>query len=159
MKILQLTLLFLLASCQTWGWSETADALMPDEFTLGQGSSEFGSTSGHIGYEPAYADEGESESTYAALTWDIPSLKTDDGMDRRTQRNLSLLIDHMAAERDLSSLSLDTEIPKPTKEEPFFKLAEGVKQPPKSVLYFGLGLLICLILFVIIKIRTSDPWR
>ena len=26
--------LLLLASCQSWGWSDTADALLPDEFTL-----------------------------------------------------------------------------------------------------------------------------
>ena len=55
-----LPLLLLLASCQTWGWAETADALMPDEFTMGEGSSSMNThtTGGYIGHNDMYEYEG-----------------------------------------------------------------------------------------------------
>ena len=98
-------LLLLLASCQTWGWSETADALMPDEFTLGQGSSTGALTGdladGYGWHDFDFDSTSESESTYAALTWDIPSIKADNGMSREAQRNFALLVDHMVEEENL----------------------------------------------------------
>ena len=86
--------LFLLAGCSSLGGP--LDIITPDEFTLGQGSSEYDWDGGHMNSEPAYAYDGESESTYAAFTWHLPSFKGEsDGISRETQRNLSLLIDQM----------------------------------------------------------------
>ena len=45
-----LPLLLLLASCQTWGWSDTADVLIPDEFTWGVGSSTVDTSGGYNGH-------------------------------------------------------------------------------------------------------------
>ena len=75
------------------------DIITPDEFTIGQGSSEYAWAGGHLGSDPAYSYDGETESTYAALTWDIPSFEGEsDGISRETQRNLSLLIDQLVEE-------------------------------------------------------------
>lgn len=143
MRYTPLLLLLFLASCQTWGWSETADALMPDEFTMGRGSSSMDThtTGGYIGHQDMYEydGDGESESTYAALTWHLPSVKSDNGMSRETQRNFALLVDHMVEEENLDADGgievEDTAMIGPIS----LNLRPGASLPPKEVLWVILG--------------------
>ena len=155
-----LTLLLLLTSCQTWGWSETADALMPDEFTLGQGSST-GALTGQLedGYgwhDFDFDSSSESESTYAALTWDIPSVKNDAGMDRTTQRNLALLIDQMAAE-ELEEAAAPARSSRSSGSGPQLILREGTSPPPRWVFYCIAGVLAAAVLLA--RRNSKRSWR
>jgi hypothetical protein len=81
-----------------------ANALTPDEFTLGQGSSEYAWAGGHLGSDPAYSYDGENESTYAALTWSLPTWDSGlTGEDRRRIREESVILDAAAEEARASS--------------------------------------------------------
>ena len=62
MRYTPLLLLFLV-SCQRWSWSGAADALLPDEFTVGQGSSSMltHTTGGYIGHQDMYVDHMVAE--------------------------------------------------------------------------------------------------
>jgi hypothetical protein len=154
-------LLLLLASCQTWGWSETADALMPDEFTMGEGSSSMNThtTGGYIGHQDMYEydGDGEGESTYAALTWHIPSFKSDNGMSRETQRNFALLVDHMVAEEKLDEArDEDEEVAATASVGPLtMNLREGVTLPSKEILFGVLGALLLIALFIRYKANAA----
>ena len=131
--------------------SGPADWLLPDEFTLGQGSAEYDLSGGHMNSEPAYAYDGESESTYAALTWDIPSIRESDGMSRETQRNMGLLIDKMVEEEIGEGADSDSTPSGMT-------LREGAPTPPWWLPYgFGGGILLFLI-FMGLKSR-SNGWH
>ena len=147
-----LPVLLLLASCQTWGWSDTADALMPDEFTMGQGQ---GTHLGNLAtHSPEWPYEGESESTFVALTWDLPGVNDSDGMSRETQRNFSLLVDHMVAEEGL----IDEPIIEGEAIEAgplTLNLRPGVTLPPKEVLFGILGAAVLLFMLVRMKARSS----
>jgi|TARA_R110000824_G_scaffold379777_2_gene571896 hypothetical protein len=152
-----LPLFLLLASCQTWTWGGAADVLMPDEFTMGQGSSTMDThtTGGYVGHNDmfAYDGEGEGESTYAALTWNLPSFGSDEsGMDRETRRNLSLLIDKMVEEE----IEAEAEADSPMRE--FALPTMKGRKPPAGVLW-GLAAFIAAIVAVAIgKSRRKDPW-
>jgi len=153
--------LLLLVSCQSWGWSDTADALLPDEFTLGQGSAT-SSLSGDVTDSYGWHDfdfdsTGESESTYAALTWDIPSIRSDNGMSRETQRNLALLVDHMVAEEGIKpAVEEDEEGSEVATAGPLkLNLREGVSLPSKEILFGVLGALLLLALLVRYKAKSS----
>lgn len=92
--------------------------------------------------------EGETDSTYAALTWDIPSYEgTDGGMNRDTQRKLGLLIDQMVGEE------IAEEVPTMG-----MALREGAPTPPWWLPYvFGGGILLFLV-FMGLKSR-SNGWH
>jgi len=147
-----LPLLLLLASCQSWGWVDTADALMPDEFTVGQGSGEYGWAGGHLGSDPAYAYEGDIESTYAALSWDIPPIGRDEsGMDRKTQRKLSVALDRLVED--------EIEEKKGASESPLeLNLREGVELPPPWVFYVVLGVLLLAVVIARSKAKARKRW-
>mgnify|MGYP003655121452 CR=1 FL=1 len=49
------------------------DVITPDELTVGRGNASGVMSGGYSGHQDMYDYEGESESTYVALTWDIPS--------------------------------------------------------------------------------------
>ena len=159
-----LTLLLLLTSCQSWGWSDTADALMPDEFTFGSGHST-GSLNGYLDEPQGMHDfdfdsTSESDSTYAALTWHLPSFKSDNGMSRDTQRNFALLVDHMVEEEGIAE-STATKEPEAITAGPLkMNLREGVSLPSKEILLGVLGGLLLLALFVRFKANASRRrWR
>ena len=158
-----LPVLLLLASCQTWSWSDTADVLMPDEFTMGQGSSSMNThtTGGYTGHSNMfeYEGDGEGESTYAALTWRLPSFKNDNGMSRESQRNLALLVDHMVAEEGLSSEEGEAEEPEVAVTAGPLKLnlRPGVSLPPKEIIFGVLGAL--LLLFLLVRYRANAAQR
>ena len=143
----------LLASCQTWGWSDTADAISPDEFTIGSGSQNLGGTFSDGVHD--FDLDGEEESTYAALTWHLPSIKNEDGMDRTTQRNLSLLIDKMAEDEgvavgDTPAIPVATSLFTPN-------IRKGAKLPPLWVVAsVGAGLLL---LVLMARRKSRRKWR
>ena len=149
MRALALALVWSLGGCSSV--SGPADWVRPAECTLGQGSAEYDLSGGHMNSEPAYAYDGESESTYAALTWDIPSIRESDGMSRETQRNMGLLIDKMV-EEEIGEVADSDSTPSG------MTLREGAPTPPWWLPYgFGGGILLFLI-FMGLKSR-SNGWH
>lgn len=63
------------------------DVIIPDELTIGQGTTSNALSGGYDGHQPGYDFEGEGESTYVALTWDIPSL-VDPALSREEWREM-----------------------------------------------------------------------
>ena len=150
MKTLMLALVALLSGCQSPTWGGTADALLPDEFTMGAGS---GTHTGDLAtHSPEWPYEGESESTYAALTWDLPSFTGGEGgLSRDTRRNLSLLIDQMVEE----------EIEAETDSSPVLEFKMPTmkgRKPPSAVLWGLAAFLVAIVAVVVGKSRRKDPW-
>ena len=106
-----------------------------------------------------YEYYGEGESTYAALTWHLPSVKTDNGMTRETQRNLALLVDHMASEQGLTAAAEEPEGVEPTvSSAPLqLNLRDVVSLPSKEILFGVLGAL--LIAFMFFRYQKSQSSR
>jgi len=50
------------------------DVIIPDELTMGRGTTSSALSGGYARHQPGYEFDGEAESNYVALTWDIPSL-------------------------------------------------------------------------------------
>ena len=150
--LLPLLLFTLLStSCQRWSWGGAADLLIPDELTVGQGSSTIDTTGGYTGHSNMFEYEGEGESSYAALTWDLPSVSDNDGgMSRETQRNLSLLIDQMVEEQVASEDTPDQTLG--------MNLREGAVAPPAWLPYALGGALIVIILGFTLFSRKRDQW-
>ena len=121
-------LLLLLASCTT---TEVGDTLLPDEFTLGHGRGE------HIRYE------GETETTYGAFTWHLPSL-ADEPMsrDERSQIREAALAADAGAEPEIK-----------------MNIREGMEPPPASVIYIAAILLLIFVLAVAWKSRRNNQWH
>jgi hypothetical protein len=116
-------------------------------------------TGGYIGHQTHYEydGEGEGESTYASLTWHLPSIKSDNGMSRETQRNFALLVDHMVAEENLDEASdEDEELAATATVGPLkMNLREGVTLPSKEILYGVLGALLLIALIIRYKAKAS----
>ena len=96
-----LLLILLCSSCQSW--SQAGDVLMPDELTLGRGSTSGVMNGGYRGHQPMFDYEAESESTYAALTWDIPSFGGESGLTREERHELR----ELAVERERLAAMLE----------------------------------------------------
>ena len=60
------------------------DVILPDELTMGRGTTSSALSGGYARHQPGYEFDGESESNYVALTWDIPSIQ--DPMLTRAER-------------------------------------------------------------------------
>jgi len=155
-------LLLLLGSCRAPSWGGVADWITPDELTLGQGSST-SALNGHLDDSYGWHDfdfdsTGESESTYAALTWDIPEWegKEGSGMSRETQRNMALLLDKIVEDEKLSITdggSASAAIPA------LSRLRDGKGLPPLWVVIV-LGAVIASLIFAAIKKkRGRRSWR
>ena len=146
MRNLSFLSVWILAGCSSV--SGPLDWAIPDEFTLGQGSSDYAWAGGHLGSDPAYAYEGEMDSTYAALTWDLPGIEKSDGMSRETQRNMALLIDQM----------VEDEIAVEEPGTPGITLRDGAPTPPWWLPYvFGAAVLLFLV-FMGLKSR-GNGWH
>jgi hypothetical protein len=152
-------LLFCLTSCQAFSWDGAADVLIPDQFTMGQGSSTVDTAGGYNGHSDIWEYYGEGESTYAALTWDLPSIQgKQGGMDRHTQRNLALLVEHLAEEEGLSVPEESTaDAPEVTASVgPLeMNLREGVSLPSKEIFFGVLGAMLISLLFIRYKANAG----
>ena len=129
------------------------DVMTPDELTLGQGRSSATMTGGvdtwWEGDDWPVETEGESESTYVALSWDIPTWQGhEDGMSRETQRNLALLIDQMVEE----------EVEEQGDEAPMLRLAEGATPPPVWLPWALGGIGLTIVLGFALRSRRRDEW-
>ena len=120
--------LLLLSSCTV---TEVGDTILPDEFTLVHGRGE------HIRYE------GETETTYGAFTWHLPSL-ADEPMsrDERSQIREAALAADAGAEPEIK-----------------MNIREGMEPPPASVIYIAAILLLIFVLAVAWKSRRNNQWH
>ena len=126
----------LLTSC---GGVGAADILAPDELTVGHGVGDHSGTA--FRNEPFAGYEGESESTYAALTWSLPSFEE----DRLTREERHAIREH--------NLAMDEAA------EPAEAWTNQVNSPPLwlPVAVFGI-LLVGFISFWITN-RRRQVWR
>ena len=145
MRALALLCVWSLAGCSSV--SGPLDWITPDELTLGRGSAAHDMTGGYSGHNEAFAYDGESESTYAALTWDIPGFEKSDGMSRDTQRNMALLIDQMVEDEVAVEGG-----------SPSLVLKDGVPPPPPWLPYAFGGAILLFLTFMGLKSR-SNGWH
>ena len=140
-------LALLLASCSA---REVGNALLPDELTLGQGegtSSLDGKLNTHWGYDSWDSTyEGETESTYAALTWHLPSLEDDlPRKEREDLRSRSIILDQQAAElieEETETLGSGATFEADARHASIFASIIGL-----------------LLVFLLIKLRRSNGWH
>ena len=116
------------------------DVITPDELTIGRGSTSGAMSGGYTGHQPMYDYEGESESTYAALTWDIPSIQ--DPMLTRAERR-EIRDKNYAAEMALGE------------EE---SLLETVREAPAWLPWAMGGSLVILLLVAGLYSRRQPEW-
>lgn len=151
MRLLAFGLALTLGGCASW--HGPLDVITPDELTLGQGRSSATMTGGvdtwWEGDDWPIETEGESEATYVALSWDIPTWQGhEDGMSRETQRNLALLIDQMAEEQ----------VEEQSGEAPMLRLAEGATPPPAWLPFALGGIGLVIVLGFALRSRKQDEW-
>ena len=116
------------------------DVITPDELTIGRGNSSGVMSGGYTGHQDMYDYEAESESTYAALTWDIPSIQ--DPMLTREERR-ALRDENFAAARALDE------------EE---ALLETVREVPAWVPWAMGGSLALILLIAGLYSRRQPEW-
>ena len=132
-----------LGGCSTT--SSPLDIITPDQLTVGHGQgSHSGDAFRNDGYGAGY--DGESESTYAALTWNLPSFKDDDDRLTREERH---------AIREFW-LNADAEAVAATSTT--LNLREGVT-PPDWLPYAIGGGLLSFLLLVFLKSRRTNGWH
>ena len=151
MRLLAIGLALTLGGCASW--HGPLDVVTPDELTLGQGRSSATMTGGvdtwWEGDDWPIETEGESEATYVALSWDIPTWQGhEDGMSRETQRNLALLIDQMVAEQ------VDTE----EEAGSMLTLAEGATPPPAWLPWALGGIVLIIGLGFALRPKRREEW-
>lgn len=135
--------LLTLGGCSTPGG--VGNALTPDEFTVGHGRGT-AMIDGGIGHPWAENErpvdiESDSESTYVALTWDLPTWDSAETReDRRQLREESVILD-MAAEELAEA------------EEP------AVLQPPEWMPKAFAGIIGLLLIYVWFKLKRSNGWQ
>jgi len=126
-----------------------ANALTPDSFTLGRGSA-ITSLDGKIGPHREGLDsadhalEGETDSTYAALTWDLPTWDSGlTGEDRRRIREESVILDAAAEEARVSSTAGQI----------------NKKNPPPVWLIVGVIAVLAFLIYAARKKSRRRTWR
>ena len=142
--------ILLCASCRSW--SQAGDVLMPDELTIGKGEgSHYGGIQTH---SPRWDYEGESETTYAALTWAIPSFEDDSGLTREERSALREL--NLQKELDAQ----ESEASEDSGELIGMNIREGMSPPPTELVIAFLAVFFGAVAFVgIRRVRKADPWR
>lgn len=125
------------------GWG---NAMTPDEFTLGHGNSTTGLDGkmntgwGDDSLDSTYV--GETESTYMALTWDLPTWDSPETReDRRRLREESLVLSETAEKA-----------PAEATDGPVFSPPEWL---PKA---FG-AMIGLLLIYVWFKLKRSNGWH
>ena len=133
-----------LGGCSTT--SSPLDIISPDQLTIGRGSTSMG---GYLDEPQGMHDfdfDGEAESTYAALTWDIPSFKDDDRLTREERHAIRAL--HLNADTEAEP-ALDTKL----------NLRDGMAPPPSWLPYAIGGGLLTFLLLVFVKSRRTNGWH
>ena len=131
-------LAFVLALTGCASWHGPLDVITPDELTVGQGrGTHYGGIQTH---SPEWEYEGESETTYAALTWDIPSFQ-DERLTQEERRAIRAA--NFAAEEQAEDSTSSQRV---------------VKDPPKWLPYAMFGGLALFLCGVWLKSRRKDPW-
>ena len=120
------------------------DVITPDELTIGRGSMSSALSGGYNGHQPGYDFEGESESNFAALTWDIPSFQ-DPNLTRHERRKIR---DENYA-RDMALAAALSE------EEP---LLETIREAPAWLPWAMGGSLALLLLVAGLYSRRQPEW-
>ena len=132
---------FILASCST---REVGNTLLPDELTLGRGVTEIG---GYLDEPQGVHDfdfDGESESTYAALTWHLPSIEDSPSREEREDlRSRSLLLSEMAA---------------PEEENETINSGATLEADWRHAAIFS-GILGLLLIIILVKLQRSNGWH
>tara|TARA_A100000172_G_scaffold6178_1_gene3545 strand:- start:8852 stop:9229 length:378 start_codon:yes stop_codon:yes gene_type:complete len=124
---------------------------MPDELTIGQGNTTGVANGGYSGHSNMFEYEGESESTYAALTWSLPSFE-DENLSRDERRAIRDFYASVDEESDAEETTVEVS---PLE----FKLPEMKgRKPPTSVIYGLVGFLAIMMIVVVRKSRKKDPW-
>lgn len=147
MRLPALLCVWSLAGCSSVGGP--LDWVIPDEFTIGQGTQDLGGTFSDGVHD--FDLDGEQDSTYAALTWKIPGIERSDGMSRETQRNMALLIDKMAIEKAVIA-------PEDTGLAANLTLKEGAPAPPWWLPYAFGGAILLFLIVMGLKSR-SNGWH
>ena len=132
-----------LGGCSTT--SSPLDIISPDQLTVGHGQgSHSGDAFRNDGYGAGY--DGESESIYAALTWNLPSFKDDDRLTREERHAIRAL--HLNADTEAEP-ALDTKL----------NLRDGMAPPPSWLPYAIGGGLLTFLLLVFVKSRRTNGWH
>ena len=117
------------------------DVISPDEITIGHGKTTGLMNGGYTGHSNMFEYEGESDSTYAALTWDIPSFQ-DEPLSR--EERTAIREENMASEEAV--------------EAGGFTLVEGAKAPPAWLPYVLVGAAVVIILGFALFSRKKEQW-
>ena len=139
--------LLLLTSCTA---AEVGDTLLPDELTLGRGSSQMG---GYLDEPQGMHDfdfDGESESTYASLTWHLPSLNNEMSRADRERIRSEAVIRDVAVARAIAE--------KKEREEPTMARGGALQADWRHAAAFG-GLLGFLLIILLVKLKRSNGWH
>jgi len=141
-----LIVLFLLTSCTA---TEVGNALIPDELTLGRGKGtseldgKLDTHWSHDSWPSTY--EGDHESTYAALTWHLPSIADDySRKEREDLRKDSLIIDAIVNEELSESTTMAS--------------GGAYKADWRHAAGFG-GVLLVLLVILLVKLQRSNGWH
>ena len=125
------------------------DVITPDELTIGRGNTSGVMSGGYTGHQPMYDYEGESESTYAALTWDIPSFQ-DPALSREERRAI----------RE-SNLNKDIIYPDgiyPDDSDTTLTLINGAEPPPMWLPFALIGAAVVIVLGFALFSRRKEQW-
>ena len=129
----------LLVSCTA---TDVGNALLPDEFTFGAGSSDWYGSSDLDFFNGTH--EGSSDSTYASLTWHIPDI----GEKPLTREE--------RAEIRTEALEAEAALAEPVVQ---MNIREGVDPPPVWVLGIAAFLLLIVVLAVAVKSKRNSQWH
>ena len=117
------------------------DVISPDEITIGHGKTTGLMNGGYTGHNNMFEYEGESDSTYAALTWDIPSSQ---GEPLSREERAAIREENMAAEEAVSTGG--------------FTLVEGAKAPPAWLPFVLIGAAVFIVLGFVLFSRRKEQW-
>ena len=120
------------------------DVVTPDEITLGHGKTTGLMNGGYTGHNDMFEYEGESDSTYVALTWDIPSFE--DPVLSRQER------------RDIRESNLEKDLVENDDSDLALSLIDGAQPPPMWLPFALIGAAILIALGFALFSRKKEQW-
>ena len=118
------------------------DVISPDEITVGHGTSTGHMNGGYTGHSNMFEYEGDSESTYVALTWDIPSFE-EEPLSR--EERAAIREENMEAVEEAVTVG-------------GFTLVEGAKAPPAWLPFVLIGAAVFIVLGFVLFSRRKEQW-